>query len=222
MGWHRRALLLELGEAAVPVAISALSHRDTAWLGAKLLADLGVATPDVTDALWAALPLRGNGHDWVAAALGRLGAGPQVLARHDLPAESRAAAVTAPYRSFRDHGRQHPPMDYALLAAGLADPTIAVVVAEELAPGRGYCTLDAADLPGARQGLDHGEPVIRRHAVLKPVATGQESVARSPGDTPEDRVSARIDTSEAKPQVCISRGESRLRPKGVCYSAWRK
>ncbi|MUL44902.1 DUF4303 domain-containing protein [Mycobacterium sp. CBMA293] len=46
------------------------------------------------------------------------------------------------------------------------DPTVAALVAEELAPGHGYCTLDATDLPGARIGLDHAEPVIRRHAVI--------------------------------------------------------
>jgi hypothetical protein len=160
-----RELLLDLGEAAVPVAIAALKRRDTAWLGAKLLADLDIATPEVTDALWAAAPLPGPGHDWAATALGRLGFGLDVLNR-DLPAASRAAAVTAPYRSFRDHGRTHRPLDYALLAAGLADPTVAALVAEELAPGRGYCTLDAVDLPGARLGLDHAEPLIRRHAVV--------------------------------------------------------
>lgn len=160
-----RELLLNLGEAAVPVGIAALKHRDTAWLGAKLLADLDIGSADVIDALWAAVPLAGPGHDWAATALGRLGAGARVLAG-DLPAASRTAAVTAPYRSFRDHGRSHRPLDYALLAAGLADPTVAAHIADELAPGRGYCTLDAADLPGARLGLDHTEPLIRRHAVV--------------------------------------------------------
>ncbi|MUL67257.1 hypothetical protein BOO86_22475 [Mycobacterium sp. CBMA 234] len=160
-----RELLLELGEAAVAVAISALGRRDTAWLGAKLLADLDVASAKVTDALWAALPLPGPGHDWAATALGRLGCGFEVLTS-DLPPASRAAAVSGPYRSFRDHGRGHRPMDYTLLAGGLADPTVAALVAEELAPGRGYCTLDSTDLPGARLGLDHAEPVIRRHAVV--------------------------------------------------------
>lgn len=160
-----RALLLDLGDAAVPVAVAALKRRDTAWLGAKLLADLDVASDDVIAALWAAVPLPGPGHNWAATALGRLGRGSEVLAR-DLPAASRAAAVTAPYRSFRDHGRSHRPLDYALLAAGLADPAVAALIAEELAPGQGYCTLDAADLPGARLGLDHAEPLIRRHAVV--------------------------------------------------------
>lgn len=160
-----RALLLELGGAAVPVAIAALKRRDTAWLGAKLLADLDVASPEVLDALWAAVPLPGPGHDWAATALGRLGYGPQVL-ESDLPAATRAAAVTASYRSFRDHGRSHRSLDYALLAAGLADPSVAALIADELAPGQGYCTLDAADLPGARAGLDHAEPLIRRHAVV--------------------------------------------------------
>lgn len=167
LGQERAAdLLIELGEAAVPVGIVALTRRDTAWKGAKLLADLNVATPDVLEALWAAVPLKGNGHDWIAAALGRLGSGAEVLARHDLPPATRAAAVTAPYTSFRDHGRGHAPLTYDLLSAGLADASIADLVADELKPGRGYCTLDAADLPGARPGLDHTEPVIRRHAVV--------------------------------------------------------
>ncbi|BBX93254.1 DUF4303 domain-containing protein [Mycolicibacterium boenickei] len=159
-------LLLDAGAAAVPAGITALGHPETAWAGAKLLADLNIATPEVLEALWAALPLRGNAHDWVATALGRLGAGLEVLARRDLPAGSRAAAVAAPYRSFRDHGRGHPPLDYTLLAAGLADPAVATIVADDLKPGRGYCTLDAADLPGVRPGLEHPEPVIRRHAVI--------------------------------------------------------
>lgn len=159
-------LLLDTGTAAVPVGIAALGHPETAWVGAKLLADLNVATPEVLDALWAALPLRGNAHDWVATALGRLGSGLEVLARHDLPTGSRSAAVAAPYRSFRDHGRGHPPLDYDLLAAGLADSAVAAIVAEDLKPGRGYCTLDAADLPGVRLGLDHSDPMIRRHAVV--------------------------------------------------------
>ncbi len=58
------------------------------------------------------------------------------------------------------------PLDYTLLAAGLADPTVAAIVTARLAPGSGYCTLDHADLPGARAGLEHPEPVIRRHAAI--------------------------------------------------------
>ncbi|MGV0737822.1 DUF4303 domain-containing protein [Mycobacterium syngnathidarum] len=159
-------LLLDTGDAAVPVAIAALARHDTAWRGAKLLADLNVTTPEVLDALWAALPLRGNAHDWAAAALGRLGAGLEVLARQDVPVASRSAAVAAPYRSFRDHGRGHPPLDYTLLAAGLADPAVAAALADELQPGRGFCTLDLADLAGGRAGLTHAQPLIRRHAVV--------------------------------------------------------
>ncbi|MEX3649577.1 hypothetical protein ABFW11_29125, partial [Mycolicibacterium porcinum] len=43
---------------------------------------------------------------------------------------------------------------------------VAAIVASDLKPGQGYCTLDAADLPGVRPGLEHAEPVIRRHAVI--------------------------------------------------------
>lgn len=191
-------LLLDTGEAAVPVAIAALGHPDTAWVGAKLLADLDIATPEVMDALWAALPLRDSAHDWVATALGRLGAGLEVLARQDLPAGGRSAAVAAPYRSFRDHGRGHLPLDYALLAAGLADPAVAPIVAEDLKPGRGYCTPDAADLPGARLGLEHSEPMIRRHAV---VVISDLIGPMGPGDLDSDEVKAlekRVDELAAK------------------------
>jgi hypothetical protein len=177
------SLLLEAGADAVPAGIAALGHHETAWTGAKLLADLNIATPEVMAALWAALPLRDNAHDWVAAALGRLGAGLAVLTGRDLPADSRAAAVAAPYRSFRDHARSHPSLDYTLLAAGLSDPTVAAIVADALEPGRGYCTLDAADLPGVQPGLDHPEPVIRRHAV---VTIGDLIGPLGPGD-PDDR-----------------------------------
>ncbi|WKG05832.1 DUF4303 domain-containing protein [Mycolicibacterium sp. HK-90] len=188
LGQERAAgLLVGLGEAAAPVGIAALARRDTAWKGAKLLADLNLATPDVLAALWAAVPLKGNGHDWVAAALGRLGAGAEVLARRDLPPATRTAAVTAPYTSFRDHGRGHAPLSYDLLAAGLADASIADLVADELKPGRGYCTLDVADLPGARPGLDDAEPVIRRHAV---VVIGDLIGPMGPGDLNRDDVSA--------------------------------
>lgn len=191
-------LLLDTGAAAVPVAVAALGHPETGWAAAKLLADLNVATPGVLDALWAALPLRGNAHDWVATALGRLGAGFEVLARDDLSAACRSAAVAAPYRSFRDHGRGHAPLDYTLLAAGLADPAVASLLADDLTPGRGFCTLDAADLPGARPGLEHPEPLIRRHAVI---VIGDLIGPMGPGDLDSDDVAAlekRIDELAAE------------------------
>ncbi|OBG87657.1 hypothetical protein A5699_18635 [Mycobacterium sp. E802] len=188
LGAERAAeLLIASGDAAVPVGIAALARRDTAWRGAKLLADLNLPTPDVLKALWAVVPLKGNGHDWAAAALGRLGAGRQVLARSDLPPATRAAAVTAPFTSFRDHGRGSAPLDYELLAAGLADGSIAGLVADGLKPGRGYCTLTVADLAGVRPGLDHVEPVIRRHAV----AVISDLIGpMGPGDVDPDEVSA--------------------------------
>jgi len=157
-------LLMDLGAAAVPVAITGLEDKGSDWKAAKLLGDLGFATPDVMAALWAALPRRGQGHDWVAAALSSLGSGAEVLARADLPVASRVAAVAAPYVSFRDHARSHRPLDYGLLADGLAVPDLTDELAAALRPGRGYCTPDLADVPAVRAGLEHAEPVIRRHA----------------------------------------------------------
>ena len=60
-------------------------------------------------------------------------------------------------------------------------------MAEDLKPGRGFCTLDAADLPGARPGLGHPEPLIRRHAVI---VIGDLIGPMGPGDLDSDVVKA--------------------------------
>ncbi|MEV6520747.1 DUF4303 domain-containing protein [Longispora sp. NPDC051575] len=160
-------LLLELGADAVPAVIDGLAHPGTRWKAAKLLADLHLPTPEVLTALHA--HLRGDDEEpnrnWVAVALARLGAGHTLLDRGDLPASTVACGIAGPYRSFRDHAVGHLPLDYGLLGAALARADLAPLLAEELAPGRGECTLDAADLPGAVAGLDAPHALIRRHAV---------------------------------------------------------
>ncbi|MDR2188220.1 MAG: hypothetical protein LBE62_09230, partial [Azonexus sp.] len=67
-------------------------------------------------------------------------------------------------RSFRDHGR-HRPLDYAPLAAALREhPQLADGVADELHPGRGYCQIDASDVPAARAALASPGAFLRYHA----------------------------------------------------------
>ncbi|MGY0234448.1 DUF4303 domain-containing protein [Longispora urticae] len=160
-------LLLGLGADAVPAVIDGLAHPGTRWKAAKLLADLHLPTPEVLTALRAHLRRDDDeaNRNWVAVALARLGTGHTLLDRGDLPAGTVASGVAGPYRSFRDHAVAHLPLDYGLLDAALGRADLAALLAEELAPGRGECTLDAADLPGAVAGLDSPHALIRRHAV---------------------------------------------------------
>ncbi|HEV2236319.1 MAG TPA: DUF4303 domain-containing protein [Ktedonobacterales bacterium] len=159
-------LLLALGSDAVPAGLAGLVHPETRWKSARLLADLHQPIPEVLDALRS--QLSGSdlpGHHWVARALARLGAGHELLERSDLPSATVASGIAAPYGAFRDDAVAHLPLDYALLSAGLARDDLAPLLAEEFAPGRGECTPDAADFPGALAGLDSPHAVVRRHAV---------------------------------------------------------
>ncbi|MBG6133955.1 DUF4303 domain-containing protein [Longispora fulva] len=159
-------LLLRLGADAVPAVIDGLAHAGTRWKAAKLLADLHLPTPDVLTALRAHLRCDDDeaNRNWVAIALARLGTGHMLLDRTDLPANTVASGIAGPYRSFRDHAIAHLPLDYGLLSAALDRADLAPLLTEELAPGRGECTLDAVDLPGAVAGLDSPHALIRRHA----------------------------------------------------------
>ena len=81
-----------------------------------------------------------------------------------LPVEVMARGLTAPYCSFRDRGK-HRPLDYHPLEAALRmHPRIEAALAEELAPGRGYCTITDEEVAAAQAGLDSTFEFIRIHA----------------------------------------------------------
>jgi HEAT repeat protein len=159
--------LRELGEQAFAVLLPLLHDARQAWVAAKIMADVGRPDPAVVEALVAAMiRLDGPGRLWAARALGRLGHLDRVLREAGrVPPDVVVAAAVAPYRSFRDHGTRVLLLDYRPLAAVLErHPELADALFEELAPGRGHCTIGADEVAEAVRGLASPHPVIRRHA----------------------------------------------------------
>jgi hypothetical protein len=159
--------LRRLGAAAIPALLPRLRLSGQAWQAAALLADIGRSDAEVILALDAALTqLDGADRDWTARALSRLGRPDLVLVRIDqLGPDTVVSAVAAPYTSFRDRAAAPPPLDYRPLEEFLQRyPSHAEAVAEELKPGRGFCTVTAGEVDTALVALDSPYPVVRWHA----------------------------------------------------------
>lgn len=174
------ALARALGEVAVPALLDVVAGRSAgeAWQASMLLAEINHSTPDVISALETTM---GNAaaneseRAWAASALARLDRMDLIAAHLSvLPTEVAARGLSAPYRSFRDRGKHHP-LDYRPLEAVLAQyPDIAPAVAEALAPGCGFCTLEAGEVVAAQQGLTSKWVFIREHARDVLEAFGQQ------------------------------------------------
>lgn len=164
------ALARVLGEAAVPALLDVVAGRSAgeAWQASMLLAEINHSSPDVISTLEATLcnaAASESERAWAASALARLER-MDLIAAHlsELPSEVAARGLSAPYRSFRDRGK-HRPLDYRPLEAVLAQyPDMAPAVAEALAPGCGFCTLEADEVKAAQQGLTSKWAFIREHA----------------------------------------------------------
>lgn len=164
------AWLRELGPDAVPAILRHLPAAREKWQWAKLLGELGAPTTEVVaelDAVAGNRRLREPDRAWAAAALARLGRMDLVTAQLDrLPRQVAVGGLTAPYTSFRDVG-VHEPLDYGPLEAALAEhPGLHGAVCDRLAPGSGYCTIDAGEAEGAFAGLASPWAAVRRHAVF--------------------------------------------------------
>lgn len=164
------ALVRALGEAAVPALLDVVVGRSAgeAWQASMLLAEINHSTPDVISTLETALCSAASSESeraWAASALARLDRMDLIAAHlNGLPAEVAARGLSAPYRSFRDRGK-HQPLDYRPLEAVLEQhPAIAPAVAEALAPGCGFCTLQADEVVAAQRGLTSKWAFIREHA----------------------------------------------------------
>ncbi|MDU4252385.1 DUF4303 domain-containing protein [Pseudomonas sp.] len=164
------ALVRALGEVAVPALLDVVAGRSAGegWQASMLLAEINHSTPEVISTLATTLcnaAANESERAWAASALARLDR-MDLIAAHlgTLPTEVAARGLSAPYRSFRDRGR-HRPLDYRPLEAVLAQhPDIAPAVAEALAPGCGFCTLEADEVAAAQQGLASKWSFIREHA----------------------------------------------------------
>jgi hypothetical protein len=161
---HER--LLGLGSAAVPELLEVLRHKGRAWQAAKLLADLGDASPRVAGALAIGLVrLKGSDLAWTARALSRLGHLDLVFDA-GVDGETLVEAVTAPFTSFRDHGRAPSGLDYRPLELFLdRQPGHTLAVERALKPGTSYCGLRVSEVDEAIRGLSSPHRVIRQHAV---------------------------------------------------------
>ncbi|MET9657536.1 DUF4303 domain-containing protein [Streptomyces sp. NPDC006510] len=159
-----------LGALTVPAALARLNRSHEGWRWAKLLADIGIASTEVSDALERTMTNKRLGEPdraWAAAALSRLGRVDLVVKRLDsIPQEVAARGLAAPYTSFRDHGA-HGPLDYAPLEDALtAYPDHHAAVLGQLAPGRGFCAIDPDEAETALAALSSALPVVRRHALV--------------------------------------------------------
>jgi hypothetical protein len=163
-------LLRRVGEPAVAALVEVVTGAapGDSIRAIMLLAEINHETQAVVDALTTAMLDRKadtNTRAWAAAALARLDHMGVVVAHLPaLPVEVMARGLTAPYRSFRDRGK-HRPLDYRPLEAALrARPQIEAAVAQELAPGRGYCSIADEEVTAAQAGLDSPFELIRIHA----------------------------------------------------------
>lgn len=163
-------LLKALGARAVPALVAVVRQESAGepWCAIKLLAEINEASPEVLSALIATLDNSGadaSTRSWAASALARLGRMDLISERiHDLPTDIAASGLTAPYRSFRDHGKHHP-LDYQPLERVLSQyPHIESAVAKELSPGCGFCTITPEEEGAAQAGLNSPWSFIRYHA----------------------------------------------------------
>jgi hypothetical protein len=158
--------LRDLGPAAVPALLPRLTVDGEAWQAAKILADIGLADDTVVQALAAALHRTGGAdRSWVASALSRLGRLDIVFAAPGPPGDV-ATAVTAPYRSFRDHSPTPRTLDYAPLERAIEErPDLAAMLEAELSPGTPMCQIGAAEVNEALRGTGSPHALVRRHAV---------------------------------------------------------
>ena len=161
-------LLKQLGQLALPALLQEVKNADKAWNACKLIAEINESNEDVIAVLTSLLDDQtadGSNRCWAAAAIARLGHRNLLVERiSQLPVEILLRGVTAPYLAFRDHGR-HLPLDYTPLEFVLSHhPELVEAIAKEMAPGRGFCTITANEVPTARAGLVSSWPCIQFHA----------------------------------------------------------
>lgn len=139
-----------------------------AWKASMLLAEINETTDEAIAALCVLLDNATAGESdraWAAAALARLDEMACIAERvPNLPLEIVARGLSAPFRAFRDDGRYRP-LDYRPLEQVFEQyPQLEAAVAQELAPGRGYCRITASEVAAAQAGLASRWAVVREHA----------------------------------------------------------
>ncbi|MDP3233276.1 MAG: DUF4303 domain-containing protein [Myxococcales bacterium] len=148
--------LLAMGPDAVDSLVAALGDTTHGWMAARVLGQIGIATPVVVAGL------RKRAEElWFAMALGMLG-DHAWLARQktDVAVKGLCARLKA-----ITQGGPPRPLDYAPLEAWLEkNPSAVSRVESELAPGRSFVTIEKADVAAAVRGLSSRFAVVRWHA----------------------------------------------------------
>lgn len=168
--------LLELGPTAEPALCATLTHPKHGWIAAKLLGQLGAASPEAIAALRRGAPASA----WFAKALGMIGDVDWLRTQGD-PSVA-AQGLVAPLLAVTGPGASPRALDYAPLAGWLATvdaPGVALVEAA-LKPGRTFAAITVDDVAEALRGLGAAHAVIRWHAasVLGDRSLGEEIAQR--------------------------------------------
>lgn len=151
----QRELLL-LAERAVPALLSVVDDKQVGWTAAKVLGQIGHASPAVIGALRAKAP----SSFWHAMALGVLGDQAWLATQ---PANIAVPGLCGPLKAITSATVA---LDYAPLERYLdeADAKTRKQVDAELAPGSSYLTIVKGDVPEAVRGLASKHAVVRWHA----------------------------------------------------------
>jgi len=168
--------LLAMGATAVPALSAALAHPKHGWLAAKLLGQLGGASPEAIAALRRGAP----GSAWFAKALGMLGDVDWLRTQADPSVATQG--LVAPLLAVTSAGSTPPTLDYTPLEGWLntANTDGVAQVEAALKPGRSFAAITVDDVDEALRGLGAAHAVIRWHAasVLRDRSLGEEIARR--------------------------------------------
>ena len=187
--------LRAFGPAAIPALLPLLARTQTQCEAARLLGEIGAATPEVLAALRSqvlqAVPrssqrhLAQAGRNICAGALAHLGDSAWLLQQAQagtLGDACVAQGLSSPYGAFRDRAVDPLPLDYRIVESLPAlRPALLPLVEPWLRPGKGTCTLRRHEVDEALRGLQSPLTAVRQHAamVLGDRALGAEAGARS-------------------------------------------
>jgi len=179
-GEAAQGALRAFGTAAIAALLQLLPRAETQCEAARLLGEIGAATPEVVVALRAQalkpVPRSSNRHlaqagrNWCASALAHLGDSAWLLQQAQagtLGDECVAQGLSSPYGAFRNHARAPLPLNYRLIESLPAvRPALLPLVEKWLRPGKGTCTLRLHEVDEALRGLQSPLTVVRQHAAM--------------------------------------------------------
>ncbi len=194
-GEAAQGALRAFGTTAIPALLQLLPRAETQCEAARLLGEIGAATPEALAALHTqvlkAVPRSSMRHqaqagrNICAGALAHLGDSAWLLQQAQagtLSDECVAQGLSSPYGAFRNHALNPLPLDYRPIESlPTVRPALLPLVEKWLRPGSGTCTLRPHEVDEAVRGLQSPLTVVRQHAAmaLGDRALGAEAGARA-------------------------------------------